>query len=154
MAGARRIRTLLASAAVLGALVLGAPTTSPAAAAPSDVGLAIGTLSGIHEVDGCVYRIIYGNYGSAPYAGILGYTTTCLGFTVSVRSADSNGTHWTPATEVAGNDVDDVCGLHYIIQANGPSPGYALGARIQGPTTTVTYAYDGTTAPPVSDYCD
>lgn len=150
----KKTRTLLATAAVLGTIVLGPTATAPVAAAPTDVGQAIGTFSAIHEIDGCVYRILYGNFGSAPFAAIRGYTSTCIGFTVSVRSADSNGTHWTPTTTVAGHGIDDVCGSYYAIQANGPVPGYGIGARIQGPTTTVTYAADGLAAAPVSDYCD
>jgi hypothetical protein len=139
---ARRIRTLLASALVLGAVTLGSPSASPVGADPSDVELEINTFSPFYREDLCLYRIVYGNYGSTPYAAIRGYSTYCIGMTVWAKTVDNNGTHWTSSDTVAFYDVDS-CGLYYAIQATGPAPGYGIGARLDTGTTTWTYSYDG-----------
>jgi hypothetical protein len=114
----------------------------PAGADAGYVQLNIGVHSPQYSVDGCRYKIIYANYGSAPVAGVRLYGG-CSNVNVGVRSADANGVHWTWSSTVAHTGTDS-CGAYTAIQANGPNPGYATGASIIGNTSFWKfYDYDG-----------
>jgi hypothetical protein len=150
---AKKIRTLLASALVLGAVVLGSTGAAPAGADPSDIDLEINHMSPQYRAGDCVYKIIYGNYGSAPYAGVRVYNTLCFGSAVVVKSADGNGIHYTSSQTVAHNGIDS-CGAYWTIQATGPNPGYGIGARFHpADGGTLRYASDGTSSQPVYSTC-
>lgn len=135
----------------LGLLSVGGLAT-PASADPGYVQLNIGVHSPQYLVDGCRYKIVYGNYGSAPVAGVRLYGG-CSNVTVGVRSADGNGVHWTTSS-VIDHTGTDACGAYSAIQANGPNPGYGTGAFILGNGSFWNfYDYDGDQTQPIHSLC-
>jgi hypothetical protein len=133
-----------AGAVALGLVSMGTPG-APAGADPGFVQLNIGVHSPQYSVNGCRYKIIYANYGSAPLAGVRLYGG-CSNVIVAVRSSDANGVHWTPSSAVNHTGTDG-CGSYTAIQAGGPVPGYATGASISGTGSGGSfwklYDYDG-----------
>jgi hypothetical protein len=150
-----RTRTMVARAAcalVMAVTVLGCPSAAPAGANLHDYGLAFNTLSIQYQSaypTGCLFKVIFGNYGSAPYAGVRTYGgSACTGIQVAIWSADSNGTRWTSSSTVAHTGTDG-CGAYSAVQATGPNPGYGLRARVTFATGHVRhYADDGVEVQP------
>lgn len=124
----------------------------PASADPGYVQLNIGVHSPQYLVDGCRYKIVYGNYGNTPYAGVRLYGG-CSNVIVGVRSSDANGVHWTWSSTIAHTGTD-ACGAYSAVQANGPNPGYGLAASIIGNGSFwLLYDYDGDQTQTIHSNC-
>lgn len=142
------MRTMMARTAcvlVMAVTGVGVAGAAPAGADFSDVHLSPNTMSPKwFGGTGCHIRIIYGNYGAAPFAGLRTYGSGCGGMAISIWSADGNGTRWTTSSTVAGTGTDG-CGSYTAIQVTGPTPGYGLRARLTFPDgAREHFAADGT----------
>jgi hypothetical protein len=123
--------------------------TPPAGAAPSDIGLPISTYSPRYSSNGCLYRIVYLNYGSLPVADVRLYGSGCAGG-VALSVAGANGTTitWKAATGSPAPYGVDRCGAYSLLQAVATQSGYAVGASIIAAGAWHTFFYDGTATPP------
>ncbi|HEX7131930.1 MAG TPA: hypothetical protein VF228_05110 [Iamia sp.] len=142
---------MVAGVVALGLLSV-VPSSPPASANPGYVQLNIGAMSPQYLVDGCRYKIIYGNFGSAPFAGVRLYGG-CSNVTVGVRTLNGTTETWTWGSTVVGTGTDG-CGAYSAVQTNGPNPAYATGASIIGNTSFwLFYDYDGTDTQPIHSTC-
>jgi hypothetical protein len=154
MTATKRLAARAMVALVLGVVMLGGATAPPVQADPGFVPLAGNTWSPQYEVAGCKYRVVYLGYGSTPVGGVRYYgpALACRLVSISVRSADSNGVHWTSDTGSDGGGTDG-CGAYTYVQVEGPNPGYATGVRFNFNKTSMSYDGDGDTGQTPLSYC-
>lgn len=143
------------AAAIAIGLVSMTSQVAPASADPGYVQLNNTTLSPQYLVNGCRYKIIYGNFGSASFAGVRLYGG-CSDVTVGLRSINGPTPIWTWSSTVAGTGTD-TCGAYTAIQENGPNPAYGIGAYILATGTTGAfwkfYDADGDQTQPIHSTC-
>ena len=105
----------------------------------------------------CVYRVMFGNFGSAAYAKAHYYAGACGGTTIEVAALrDGFNLTWEAAKGQEFNIISDSCGSAYEEQAtSNPTPAYGVGARLTfGETGHVVVFMDGNgPTPPVVKTC-
>lgn len=117
-----------------GALAVGMQA-APASAHPSYNTLPTNTWSPQYNVNGCLYKVHYGNYGSIAYAQMRIYNpTTCGAAAVALGFHDGTTQDQVLKTFASGYYTGgDGCGSYREVQATAPRAGYATHA-----TTIVT----------------
>jgi len=144
----------------------GGSTTNPAPpkppTAPSPVSrtyrLGPNVLSAQLKDGTCVYRVIYGNYGSAAVAYVQFYGGACGATTVAVAAQRGNVRSYentNAATNLTGGS--DSCGSYLARQAlsRTDQPAFAVGVRVRFAETGNTYTFlsDQGGSPPVYRSC-
>ena len=105
----------------------------------------------------CVYRVQFGNFGSAAYGKLRFYSGPCGGTTVQVAALRTGLVlTWEAAKGQEVSVTSDSCGSAYEEQAtSNPEPAYGVGVRITfGETGHVVVFMDGNgQTPPVVRVC-
>ncbi|HMJ75466.1 MAG TPA: hypothetical protein VK507_05810 [Iamia sp.] len=133
---------------------------SPASADPAWVTRSPNTLSNQYQLNGCVYKVRYGGFGSVAYAQVRIYNPTmyCGGAGVGLVYADGSGTHEITTSFSAGYITGtDACGAYREVQATSPGSAYALGVKAIVPGIEFAgrryYGADGLNGQAVYAYC-
>lgn len=136
----RKILRAVTMIVMASALAVGVHGTPPAGADPAFTHLATNTLSPQYLVNGCKFRVRYGNFGSAAYAQLRVYPVgtsyaSCATAGVSVGYHDgttesSVSETFSTTTYVTGTDG---CGAYREIQATTPVVAYATFALAAAP---------------------
>lgn len=152
----RRMIKRTVTAALLAAAVVAGAGAAPAAADPSYIQLATNTMSPQYEVEGCRYRVMYGNFGVA-YAQMRIYNpSSCTGAGVAIVYHDGTGLDDESRTFSQGYSTGtDGCGSYRYIQATAPVAGVASHAVTSTGTFASFRAYsaDGLAYQPVHSTC-
>jgi eukaryotic-like serine/threonine-protein kinase len=105
----------------------------------------------------CVYRVLFGNFGSAAFAQVHFYSGNCGGSAIEVAALRTGLVlTWEAANGQEVSGATDSCGSSYVEQATSkPDPAYGVGARITfGETHHVLVFMDGSgKTPPVVRTC-
>ena len=137
------------------------PTTTPPTAAPPPAPptwyVPVNQMSPEFQDGTCVYRVMFGNFGSAAYAKAHYYAGACGGSTIEVAALRNGFTlTWEAAKGQEFTVATDSCGTAYDEQATSEAtPAYGVGARIAfGETGHVVVFMDGHgPTPPVVKTC-
>jgi Protein kinase domain len=99
----------------------------------------------------CVFRVWFGEVGSAPVGRLRLYSSECSGAAVQVASADPSGT--ITFERLGGGDVrssQDACGRYVEVEATGHQPADGVGLLVHFPETGDTLVFlVGHGTPPV-----
>jgi serine/threonine-protein kinase len=132
------------------------PTTPPPPAPPTFM-VPVNQMTPEYQDGTCVYRVMFGNFGSAAYAKAHYYAGACGGTTIEVAALrDGFNLTWEAAKGQEFNIISDSCGSAYEEQAtSNPTPAYGVGARLTfGETGHVVVFMDGNgPTPPVVKTC-
>jgi eukaryotic-like serine/threonine-protein kinase len=135
---------------------LASPTTPPPPAPPT-FKVPVNQMTPEYQDGTCVYRVMFGNFGSAAYAKAHYYAGACGGTTIEVAALrDGFNLTWEAAKGQELGVTSDSCGSAYEEQAtSNPTPAYGVGARITfGETGHVVVFMDGTgPTPPIVKTC-
>src|SRR5262245_10613651 len=133
------------------------PASNPPASAPPAFKVPVNQMTSEFQDGTCVYRVMFGNFGSAAYAKAHYYAGACGGTTIEVAALRDGFTlTWEAAKGQEFNIISDSCGSAYEEQAtSNPTPAYGVGARITfGETGHVVVFMDGNgPTPPVVKTC-
>jgi hypothetical protein len=134
-------------------LVLGSPVAEPAGADPGDVQLASGVWSPQYDFGGCLYKVVWGNYGPVAFTVVRFYNlSACGGAIVAVKYLDGAGVHDAVSGTVVATGTDG-CGAYQQIQAFGPNPSIGFRGLVWVGAGYLWYAANGTVSQPPSSFC-
>jgi hypothetical protein len=139
---------MVGAIALTAVLALG-PTTHPAAADPADVWLPAGTWSKQYNLGGCLYKLVWGTYGS-PFVAVRFYNLSACGGAVAIVQYDNGQIAGSSAIQTTGTDG---CGAFQQIHAVGPLAGTAERALVWLGTGYRWYDDDGLAAQPINSHC-
>ncbi len=135
----------LAGAIVLAAVLgLGVPVPHPARADPADTRLAYNTQSRLYTPHGCLYKVMFGNFGPTAYAVAHVYNPNVCGDFLVVIQYNNGLTAYSASLGATGSDG---CGTYRVIHVSAPTPSIAERALIAleaGGGYNRWYAPDGT----------
>ncbi|HEU5151184.1 MAG TPA: hypothetical protein VFU19_11840 [Iamia sp.] len=134
-------------------LALGS-TAGPAGADPADVHLPLTTWSPQYSLGGCRYKLVYGNYGAAPFVAARFYNlSACGGALVAVTYLNSSGVSVNAVSTAIQTTGTDGCGAFEQILAVGTAPGIGFRGLVWVGTGLRWYASDGLDTQPVHSTC-
>jgi len=125
--GARRVAAMAVGVVAMVAMGLGA---SPAGADPAYITRPTNVMSPQYEVNGCRYKVMYGNFGGDAYAQLRIYNPSgCVGSSISIIYNAGSGNQ-TETVYLSGGygTGSDGCGSYRWIQATAPVTAYAIAA--------------------------
>ncbi len=149
----RTVAKMMGAVALVAVMTLGsAAAPAPVGANPTDTYLPNNTLSPQYSLGGCLYKVIWGNFGSTPFTQVQFYNlTSCGGAVVALDWTNGTTTQTAFGTTVTATGTDG-CGSYQVIQAAG-GVGFALRGLVWVGTGFVWYANDGLNTQPIHAHC-